>query len=310
MLCAEGGFVARPLRIEFPGAVYLVSNTGSKAHPAFQYPADRAQFVADLAVIAAELDWHVYAWCVLPNHYSFAVATSHADLSTGMRRLGSCCTRYANRAYGRTGPALRGSYDAILLEPDTWLLPVCRHVVLQPVSSALVTAPEDWVWSSYQATVMSPYVRTDPLDAAALLSHFGESIADAVPAYADYVLAGIGQPSPLGHLSPDGVLGTHTYIQVVAEQLLERATDPSAALALLKLARPSLPELFGPDARHERAQLPVRVAAAVHLGYTLTQIAAHLGVHYTTVSRYLRAAQAGRITPRRRVPAGGIEPGK
>jgi len=302
--------VARPLRIEFPGAVYLVSNAGSEARPAFQYPADRVQFVADLAAISADLDWHIYAWCVLPNRYSFVVATSHADLSTGMRRLSNCCTRYASRAYGRTGPALRGSYEAILLEPDTWLLPVCRHVVLQPVSSTLVTAPEDWAWSSYQATVMSPDVRTEPLDAAALLSHFSGSIAEAVPAYADYVLGGIGQPSPLGHASPEGVLGTHTYVQIITEQLLERATDPSAALTLLRLARPSLPELFGPDSRHVRAQLPVRVAAAVHLGYTLTQIAAHLGVHYTTVSRYLRAAQAGQIVSHRHASAGVVRPRK
>ena len=302
--------MARPLRIEFPGAVYLVSNTGGHTHPAFQYPADRAQFVADLAVIAADLDWHIHAWCVLPNQYSFVVATPHGNLSTGMRRLGSCCTRYANRAYGRTGPALRGSCDAILLDPDTWLLPVCRDVVLRPVASTLAATPEDWAWSSYHATIMSPHVRTDPLDATALLSRFGEDPADAVAAYADYVLAGIGQPSPLSHVSPSGVLGTPTYIQVVAEQLLERTTDPSAALAVLNLARPSLPELFGPDARHVRTQLPVRVAAAVHLGYTLAQIAAQLGVHYTTVSRYLRAAQQQQIVPHRRVPAGDIDPGR
>lgn len=301
--------MARPLRIEFPGAVYLVSNTDGHTHPAFQYPADRAQFVADLAVIAADLDWHIDAWCVLPNQYSFVVATPRGDLSTGMRRLGSCCTKYANRVYGRTGPALRGSYHAILLDPDTWLLPVCRDVVLRPVASALAASPEDWPWSSYHATIMSPYVRTDPLDAAALLSRFGEETADAVAAYADYVLAGIGQPSPLDHVSPGGVLGTPTYIQVVAEQLLEHTTDPSAALALLNLARPSLSELFGPDARHVRTQLPARVAAAVHLGYSLAQIATHLGVHYTTVSRYLRAAQQQTV-PHRRVPAGDIDPGR
>lgn len=301
--------MARPLRIEFPGAVYVVSNTDGHTHPAFQYPADRAQFVADLAVIAADLDWHIDAWCVLPNQYSFVVATPRGDLSTGMRRLGSCCTKHANRAYGRTGPALRGSYHAILLDPDTWFLPVCRDVVLRPVAAALAATPEDWAWSSYHATIMSPYVRTDPLDAAALLSRFGEETADAVAAYADYVLAGIGQPSPLDHVSPGGVLGTPAYIQAVAEQLLERATDPSAALALLSLARPSLSELFGPDARHVRAQLPARVAAAVHLGYSLAQIAAHLGVHYTTVSRYLRAAQQQAV-PRRQEPVGDIDPGR
>ncbi|MHB8071157.1 MAG: hypothetical protein ACYDHF_04275 [Candidatus Cryosericum sp.] len=295
--------MARPLHIEFPGAVYLVSNTGSKDYPAFQYPVDRAQFITDLTATAAELDWHIYAWCVLPDQYSFVVETPNGDLATGMRRLGSCCTRYGGRAYGRTGPAFRGPYDAVLLESDTWLLPICRYVVLKPVESELATTPDEWSWSSYQATVMSLYAKTEPLDAGTLLSHFAENVAAAVPIYADYVLAGVGQPNPLAHVSPYGILGTHTYIQVITEQLLERAADPSVAKVLLTLARPSLPELFGLDARHERTQLPLRVAAAVHLGYTLAQIAAHLGVHYTTVSRYLRTAKKGKATAQLRVPA-------
>src|SRR5450830_2091586 len=68
---------------------------------------------------------------------------------------------------------------------------------------------------------------------------------------------------------------------------------PISAILLL-LARPSLTQIFGPDVRREHSQLPLRVAAAVHLGYSLVQIGGHLGVHYTTVSRYLRAAQGGR----------------
>lgn len=285
--------MARPLHIEFAGAVYLVSDTGSQARPIFQYPVDRVRFIADLAALAADLDWHIYAWCVLPDRYSFVVQTTHGDLAAGMRRLTSCCTRYMNRTYGRTGRALRGPYTAILVEPDTWLVPVCRHVVLEPVSSALAGTPEEWAWSSYQATIMSPYFKSAPLDAGALLSHFGDTIPDAVATYADYVLAGIGQPNPLSHVTTYGILGTPTYIQAIAEQLLERTADPSAAMALLTLTRPSLSELFGPDARHERSQLPVRVAAAVRLGYPLVEIARQLGVHYTTVSRYLRTAQEG-----------------
>jgi hypothetical protein len=81
---------------------------------------------------------------------------------------------------------------------------------------------------------------------------------------------------------------------VVTEHLVSRASEPSVAATLLMLARPSLAQIFGPDVRRERSQLPLRVAAAVHLGYSLVQISDHLGVHYTTVSRYLRAAQGER----------------
>jgi REP element-mobilizing transposase RayT len=254
----------------------------------------RLQFLAELTTVAANLDWRIYSWCMLPDHYSFVVETPHGDLGTGMRRFISNYTRHVNRQNKCSGRVFRGAYRAVLLEPDVWLVPVCRHVVLQPVASAVVATPEEWPWSSYQATVMSTHVRSAPLAAESLLSHFGRTQEEAVAAYADYIRAGIGQPTPLAHVMPPGILGTQTFVQVVTEHLVIRASEPSVAAILLMLARPSLTQIFGPDVRRERSQLPLRVAAAVHLGYSLVQIGDHLGVHYTTVSRYLRTAQGGR----------------
>jgi REP element-mobilizing transposase RayT len=253
----------------------------------------RLQFLADLTVVVANLDWRIYSWCMLPDRYSFVVETPHGDLGTGMRRFISSYTRHVNRQNKRSGRVFRGAYRAVLLEPDAWLLPVCRHVVLQPVASAIVATPEEWPWSSYQATVMSTHMHNAPLAAESLLSRLGQTQEEAVSAYADYIRAGVGQPSPLTHVMPPGILGTQTFVQIISEHLASRASEPSVAATLLMLARPSLAQIFGPDVRRERSQLPLRVAAAVHLGYSLVQISNHLGVHYTTVSRYLRAAQGG-----------------
>ncbi|HWQ21476.1 MAG TPA: hypothetical protein VN478_01965 [Clostridia bacterium] len=285
--------MTRPLRIEFPGAVYLVSDIVRAGRSVLQSDDARTQFLAELAIVSASLDWHIYAWCMLPDRYSLVVETPRGDLGKGMRRFISSYTRHVNPQSGSSGRIFRGAYRVILLEPDVWLLPLCRHVVLQPVASGVVATPEEWPWSSYQATVMSTHVHSAPLDADSLLSRFGQTQEDAVAAYADYMRVGVGLPSPLTHVTPPGVLGTQTFVQVVTEHLVGRASDPSVAATLLMLARPSLAQIFGPDVRRERSQLPLRVAAAVHLGYSLVQIGDHLGVHYTTVSRYLRAAQGG-----------------
>ena len=286
--------MARPLRIEFPGAVYLISDTAPAGRSIMQSDDARLQFLADLTAVVANLDWRIYSWCMLPDRYSIVVETPHGDLGAGMRRFISNYTRHVNRQNKCSGRVFRGAYRVILLEPDVWLMPVCRHVVLQPVASGVVATPEEWPWSSYQATVMSTHVRSAPLAAESLLSHFGQTQEEAVAAYADYVRAGIGQPTPLAHVMPPGILGTQTFVQVVTEHLVIRASEPSVAAILLMLARPSLTQIFGPDVRRERSQLPLRVASAVHLGYSRVQIGDHLGVHYTTVSRYLRAAQDGR----------------
>ena len=286
--------MARPLRIEFPGALYLVSDAASAGRSIMQSDDARLQFLADLTTVAASLDWCIYAWCMLPDRYSFVVETPRGDLCKGMRRFSSNYAQHMNHQNKGSGRAFRGPYRAVLLEPDVWLLPVCRHVVLQPVASAVVATPEEWPWSSYQATVMSTHVRSAPLAAETLLSRFGRTQEEAVATYAYYIQAGIGQPTPLAHVMPPGILGTPAFVQVVTEHLVSRASEPSVAATLLMLARPSLAQIFGPDVRRERSQLPLRVAAAVHLGYSLVQISDHLGVHYTTVSRYLRAAQGGR----------------
>ena len=285
--------MARPLRIEFPGAVYLISDTAPAGRSIMQSDDARLQFLADLTAVVANLDWRIYSWCMLPDRYSIVVETPHGDLGAGMRRFISNYTRHVNRQNKCSGRVFRGAYRVILLEPDVWLMPVCRHVVLQPVASGVVATPEEWPWSSYQATVMSTHVRSAPLAAESLLSRFGQTQEEAVAAYADYIRAGIGHPTPLAHVMPPGILGTQTFVQMVTEQLVSRASAPSVAAILLMLARPSLTQIFGPDVRRERSQLPLRVAAAVHLGYSLVQIGGHLGVHYTTVSRYLRAAQGG-----------------
>lgn len=285
--------MTRPLRIEFPGAIYLISDTSLAGRSVMQSDAARMQFLADLTVVVADLDWRIYAWCMLPDRYSLVVETPRGDLGTGMRRFISSYTRHVNHQNKCSGRVFRGSYRVILLEPDAWLLPICRHVVLQPVASTLVATPEEWPWSSYQATVMSTHVHNAPLAAESLLSRLGQTQEEAVGAYADYIRAGVGQPSPLTHVMPPGILGTQTFVQIVSEHLVSRASEPSVAATLLMLARPSLAQIFGPDVRRERSQLPLRVAAAVHLGYSLVQIGEHLGVHYTTVSRYLRAAQGG-----------------
>ena len=84
--------MARPLRIEFPGAVYLISDTGPAGRSIMQSDDARLQFLADLTAVAVNLDWRIYSWCMLPDRYSFVMETPHGDLGTGMRRFISSYT--------------------------------------------------------------------------------------------------------------------------------------------------------------------------------------------------------------------------
>jgi DNA-binding NarL/FixJ family response regulator len=54
--------------------------------------------------------------------------------------------------------------------------------------------------------------------------------------------------------------------------------------------RTELEEIIAGESRTDRAKRDKEVAVAVRYGYTLKEIAGHLGVHYATVSRALKRA--------------------
>jgi len=143
--------MARPARIEFPGAVYHVSSHRAGAAPAFADDEDRAALIELLAQAMQRFDAQALAYCLLPDHYDLLLYTRAANLSRLMRHINGVYTQHHNRRHGGTGPLFQGRFKAVLVDRDALLLDVCRHVELSPVRLGLVASPEAWPWSSYRA---------------------------------------------------------------------------------------------------------------------------------------------------------------
>jgi len=144
--------MTRPLRIEFPGALYHVTSRGDNKSRIFFNDRDRNKFLSIYSEICNRLQWGTYAWCLMGNHFHFVVETPEPNLSEGMRVLNGTYTQYINRTHGRTGHLFQGRFHAILVDRNPYLLEVIRYVVLNPVRAGLVAYPQDWPWSSYRAT--------------------------------------------------------------------------------------------------------------------------------------------------------------
>lgn len=78
--------------------------------------------------------------------------SDHRSLSRGMRQLNGVYPQVFNRHHGRVGHVFQGRYKAILVEKDSYLLELCRYIVLNPVRAAMVRSADEWPWSSYRAT--------------------------------------------------------------------------------------------------------------------------------------------------------------
>ncbi len=61
--------MARPLRIEYPGAYHHVMNRGLSRRDIFLEDKGREQFLDLLSDISRLWKIEIYAYCLMPNHY-------------------------------------------------------------------------------------------------------------------------------------------------------------------------------------------------------------------------------------------------
>ena len=84
--------MARPLRIEFPGALYHVTSRGNGRADIYLDDRDRADFLSLLGEVCQRMQWRCYAYCLMTNHYHLVIETLEGNLSRGMRQLNGVYT--------------------------------------------------------------------------------------------------------------------------------------------------------------------------------------------------------------------------
>jgi len=84
--------MARPLRIEFPGAVYHVTSRGNARADIFEDDNDRGLFLKILGQVVTRFNWLCHSYCLMGNHYHLLIETPEGNLSAGMRQLNGVYT--------------------------------------------------------------------------------------------------------------------------------------------------------------------------------------------------------------------------
>mgnify|MGYP001575323984 CR=1 FL=1 len=187
--------MARPLRIEYTGAVYHVTSRGNARKKIFCDDQDKENFLETLAFVIKRHNWLCHAYCLMDNHYHLMIETPDANLSKGMRQLNGVYTQRFNRRHGKPGHIFQGRFKAVLVQKDSYLLELSRYVVSNPVRAGTVQYPKDWKWSSYLATAGLKNA-PDYLAVDWLLKQFGSSKKTAQALYKEFVMEGFGKKSP------------------------------------------------------------------------------------------------------------------
>ena len=266
--------MARPLRIEFPGAFYHVTTRGNAQAHIFRNDEERELFLELLAKVVERFAFLCHAYCLMGNHYHLLVETQRGNLSDGLRHLNGVYTQAVNRRQGTSGHLFAGRYKAILVEKEAHLLSLSRYIVLNPVRASLCASAADWRWSSYRASVGEAPAPSF-LCVDELLASFGERRGQAQESYRAYVNDG-REEDPFDRLRSQIYLGSEEFIARHADDNERLSEVPREQWQPL---RPALADILASEG--ERGIL----AANRRYGYRLREIADHLGCHVSTVSR-------------------------
>ena len=265
--------MARPLRINYEGAVYHITLRGDGREDIYLSDDDRRMFLWVLGEVVEKYSWVCHGYCLMDNHYHLIIETPKANLSQGMRQLNGVYTQYFNKKHFRCGHVFQGRYKSIIVEKENYLLSLCRYVEQNPVRAGICKSPSEYAWCSYQYYVgikkAPAYLTTDWL-----LLQFGNVRSKAIKEYIKFVNA-------LDHKLWENLKG---QIYLGGDEFIETLSDTGRSKEIpkeqRKAHRPKLKKLL-----EDKVDLKTILR---DYGYTQKEIAEELGVHYSTVSKWLK----------------------
>ena len=106
--------MARPLRVEFEGAIYHLCTRGNARQRIFRDDRDRAHFLDLLEQSRRRFEVSVICFVLMTNHVHLLTQTHRANLGRWMHWLSVAYTVYFNRRHRACGHLFQGRYKSFL----------------------------------------------------------------------------------------------------------------------------------------------------------------------------------------------------
>jgi len=280
--------MTRPLRLEFPNALYHITSRGDRRENIYDDDIDREVFLDILGNVVTDYNWLCHGYCLMDNHYHLIIETLDGNLSKGMRQLNGVFTQATNRRHSRTGHLFQGRYKAILVDKDQYLLELARYVVLNPLrAKGMIRSIEDWPWSNYLAFIGDAEVQ-EWLTPGWVLSQFGKNRVLAIENYKRFVLGGVGQEIDVwSGLNGQIFLGNEDFVSKMQKKIENNVSDYSIPKRQKRAVAMSLLQI---EEKHLDRNSAI-VAAYKTGAYSQREIGEHFRLHPSTVGIIVRKAK-------------------
>src|SRR3972149_8442091 len=226
--------MARPLRIQYSGAVYHVTCRGNERKEIFKDDRDRKTFLEILAKSSNIYSIKIFSYILMENHFHLLIETPLGNLGEFMRHFNITYTGYYNRRHNRVGHLYQGRYKSILVDKESYLSVLSRYIHLNPVRIKAMERKTDeekiqhlrnYRWSSLPSYI-NKGEREQFVDYAIVLEEYGGDNDRSRLAYKKGIYDDISDKLEIrDKIIGQSIIGGGEFIKWVKEELLERQKD-------------------------------------------------------------------------------------
>jgi putative transposase len=215
--------MARPLRIEFNGALYHILSRGNERRDIFLEGNDYQTFLSVLEEMSDRFDVDIFAYVLMSNHYHLLIRTNLPNLSKSMQWVGTTYTRRFNLKHFRSGHLFQGRFKSIIVQNDAYLMQLSCYIHRNPLRAGLVNRLADYRWSSYRSYAYNAS-HASWLNKDLILSQFNGE--ESYKAYREKVQKYSEEEAKIFENLRHGIVfGTKRYMDKIKKNYLRKESD-------------------------------------------------------------------------------------
>ena len=142
----------RTARLLIENGCYHVIARGIRKKQTFLDDLDYLRYLKILKKYKNKFQCKIYAWCLMPNHPHLIISSN--SLSKTMHAINFSYAQYFNYKYSKVGYLWQSRFKSFIVNEDKYLINLITYIEYNSVRAKIVSAPEDYRWSSYGARVL------------------------------------------------------------------------------------------------------------------------------------------------------------
>ena len=167
-------YIARSHQLK-QSLLYHIFNRSHNRVSIFKDKADYRFFIEILSNYSKQIQFYVYHWVIMPNHYHLVLELSEPErISSVMAGIGRSYACYHHRKYKTAGYLWQGRFKSQPIQKELYLNACGRYIERNPVKAGMVEDAWEYPYSS--AAYYSSEKKDNITAESPLFENFGTSI--------------------------------------------------------------------------------------------------------------------------------------